>query len=193
MDWLLWRRFALPFLRYFKQKIQQLFQRHNHPLEAQKLISISQKTFLRPPVTNIPSANGLTLLEEFNRMPCREQCYKILHASKVAQLKLKYHTSMYLWFYLLSSKTFRSNSEMRLYKMYVYQGLAISFAIFHCSYNAMLEWLHYLPFGLSTVDVGKTEGAVHPGLCWWRECPVWTFVARKIHFATEQHVQALSD
>ena len=114
------------------------------PLEAQKLISISQKTFLCPPVTNIPSANGLTLLEEFNRMPCREQCYKILHASKVAQLKLKYHTSMYLWFYLLSSKTFRSNSEMRLYKMYVYQGLAISFAIFHCSYNAMLEWLRQM-------------------------------------------------
>ena len=95
-------------------------------------------------MTNIPSANGLTLLEEFNRMPCREQCYKILHASKVAQLKLKYHTSMYLWFYLLSSKTFRSNSEMRLYKMYVYQGLAISFAIFHCSYNAMLEWLRQM-------------------------------------------------
>ena len=73
-------------------------------------------------MTNIPSANGLTLLEEFNRMLCREQCYKILHVSKVAQLKLKYHASMYLWFYLLSSEMFWSNPKMRLYKLYVYQG-----------------------------------------------------------------------
>jgi len=111
------------------------------PLEIEKLISISQNKFLRFPVNNAPSANGLTLLEEFNRMPRREQCYKILHASQVAQLKLKYHVSMYLWFYLLSSEMFRTNSEMRMYKLYVYQGLAVSFAVFHCNYNATFEWL----------------------------------------------------